>query len=95
MALLGALTAAASISASIRKTCSELQAAQFHDKKVAIAYTRCSISSNVLFRILMIYISFLLVVMGVYKQIRNQDLHILAEVNEDNFDRAFDILRPG
>ncbi len=43
----------------------------------------------------MIYISFLLVVMGVYKQIRNQDLHILAEVDEDNFDRAFDILRPG
>ncbi|KAG7442938.1 FAD/NAD-binding domain-containing protein [Guyanagaster necrorhizus] len=77
LALLGALTAAASISASIRKTCSELQAAQFHDKKVAIAYTR-----------------FLLVVMGVYKQIRNQDLHILAEVDEDNFDRAFDILRP-
>ncbi|PBK80868.1 FAD/NAD(P)-binding domain-containing protein [Armillaria gallica] len=77
LALLGALTAAASISASIRKTCSESQAAQFHDKKVAIAYTR-----------------FLLVVMGVYKQIRNQDLHILAEVDEDNFDRAFDILRP-
>ncbi|KAK0451907.1 hypothetical protein EV421DRAFT_1071083 [Armillaria borealis] len=77
LALLGALTAAASISASIRKTCSELQAAQFHDKKVAIAYTR-----------------FLLVVMGVYKQIRNQDLHVLAEVDEDNFDRAFDILRP-
>ncbi|KAK0194558.1 putative halogenase [Armillaria mellea] len=77
LALLGALTAAASISASIRKTCSELRAAQFHDKKVAIAYTR-----------------FLLVVMGVYKQIRNQDLHILAEVDEDNFDRAFDILRP-
>ncbi|KAK0498924.1 hypothetical protein EDD18DRAFT_55561 [Armillaria luteobubalina] len=77
LALLGALTAAASISASIRKTCSELQAAQFHDKKVAIAYIR-----------------FLLVVMGVYKQIRNQDLPILAEVDEDNFDRAFDILRP-
>ncbi|KAK0205472.1 hypothetical protein DFS33DRAFT_1383378 [Desarmillaria ectypa] len=73
LALLSALTAAASISASIRKTCSELQAAKFHDKKVAIAYTR-----------------FLLVVMGVYKQIRNQDLHILAEVDEDNFDRAFD-----
>jgi hypothetical protein len=38
---------------------------------------------------------FLLVVMSVYKQIRNQSMAVLSDVDEDNFDRAFDILRPG
>ena len=38
---------------------------------------------------------FLLVVLSAYKQIRSQDIAILSDINEDNFDRAFDILRPG
>lgn len=38
---------------------------------------------------------FLLVVMSAYQQIRNQTKAVLADVDEDNFDRAFDILRPG
>lgn len=38
---------------------------------------------------------FLLVVMSGYQQIRNQKQAVLADVDEDNFDRAFDILRPG
>jgi len=38
---------------------------------------------------------FLVVVLSVYRQIRNQGLNILADLDEDNFDRAFDILRPG
>jgi hypothetical protein len=33
--------------------------------------------------------------MSAYKQIRSQAVDILADVDEDNFDRAFDILRPG
>lgn len=33
--------------------------------------------------------------MSAYQQIRNQSLAVLADVDEDNFDRAFDILRPG
>lgn len=33
--------------------------------------------------------------MGAYKQIRAQSEHVLSDVNEDNFDRAFDLIRPG
>jgi len=77
LALLGGLTAATSIAASIKKQCSEENAWKFHDVKVATAYTR-----------------FLLVVMSAYQQIRNQKSSVLADVDEDNFDRAFDILRP-
>ncbi|KAJ3572209.1 hypothetical protein NP233_g3234 [Leucocoprinus birnbaumii] len=77
LALLGGLTAATSIAASIRKQCTEEMAWEFHDVKVATAYTR-----------------FLLVVMSAYKQIRNQTTAILSDIDEDNFDRAFDILRP-
>jgi hypothetical protein len=33
--------------------------------------------------------------MGAYKQIRAQEVPVLSDVNEDNFDRAFDIIRPG
>ncbi|KAJ2923818.1 hypothetical protein H1R20_g13275, partial [Candolleomyces eurysporus] len=40
------------------------------------------------------YTRFLVVVMSVYRQIRNQSLDVLSDVDEDNFDRAFDILRP-
>jgi len=77
LALLGGLTSAATIAASIRNHCTEQEAWEFHDVKVATAYTR-----------------FLLVVMSAYKQIRNQSTAILADVDEVNFDRAFDILRP-
>jgi hypothetical protein len=38
---------------------------------------------------------FLLVVLGTYKQMRNQHLPIMSDVDEDNFDRAFDLIRPG
>ncbi|KZT04732.1 FAD/NAD(P)-binding domain-containing protein [Laetiporus sulphureus 93-53] len=40
LALTGGLSAAASISASIRGDCSELEAAQWHSSRVAISYTR-------------------------------------------------------
>ena len=39
--------------------------------------------------------SFLVVVLGTYKQMRNQNVAIMSDIDEDNFDRAFDILRPG
>ena len=41
------------------------------------------------------YLRFLVVVMGAYLQIRAQDAPVLQDVDEDNFDRAFDLLRPG
>lgn len=33
--------------------------------------------------------------MSAYKQIRSQSVDVLSDVDEDNFDRAFDIIRPG
>jgi hypothetical protein len=38
---------------------------------------------------------FLIVVLSVYKQIRAQSEDVLCDVGEDNFNRAFDFLRPG
>ncbi|KAJ7922291.1 hypothetical protein B0H13DRAFT_2230484 [Mycena leptocephala] len=75
--LVGGLTAAVTIAASIRQYCSEEEAGRFHDHKVAVSYTR-----------------FLLTVMGSYKQIRNQQVPVLSDINEANFDRAFDLIRP-
>ncbi|KAF9485500.1 FAD/NAD(P)-binding domain-containing protein [Pholiota conissans] len=40
------------------------------------------------------YTRFLLVVLGTYKQMRNQHLPIMSDIDEDNFDRAFDLIRP-
>ncbi|KAI0084352.1 FAD/NAD-binding domain-containing protein [Irpex rosettiformis] len=77
LALTGALSAALTISASIRGTVSEEKAARWHDSKVGTAYTR-----------------FLIVVLGTYKQMRNQSVAIMSDIDEDNFDRAFDLLRP-
>ncbi|KAJ6472489.1 putative halogenase [Mycena sanguinolenta] len=77
LALTGALSAAASIAGSIRKHCTEEQAAAYHDAKVGTSYTR-----------------FLLVVLGVYKQIKAQESPVFSDIDEDNFDRAFQFLRP-
>ncbi|KAF8172582.1 FAD/NAD-P-binding domain-containing protein [Mycena galopus ATCC 62051] len=40
------------------------------------------------------YTRFMIVVLGVYKQIHNQDSTVLSDISEDNFDRAFDFIRP-
>lgn len=40
------------------------------------------------------YTRFLLVVLSVYKQIRAQSLNVMSDVGEEDFDRAFDMLRP-
>jgi len=34
-------------------------------------------------------------VLSAYRQMRNQERPILADIEEDNFDRAFDLFRPG
>lgn len=41
------------------------------------------------------FVRFLVVVMSAYKQIRSQSMDILSDVDEEDFDRAFNILRPG
>lgn len=40
------------------------------------------------------YTRFLVLVLGSYEQIRNQNMNVLSEIDEDNFDRAFDFIRP-
>ncbi|KAG5636049.1 hypothetical protein H0H81_009245 [Sphagnurus paluster] len=77
LALTSALSAAASICASIRGDCSELDAGNWHTRRVATSYTR-----------------FQVVVLSAYKQIRAQNVDVLADVDEDNYDRAFSFLRP-
>ncbi|OAX32582.1 hypothetical protein K503DRAFT_701811, partial [Rhizopogon vinicolor AM-OR11-026] len=81
LALTGALSAAITIAASIGGSCSEGDAQRWHTSKIDTSYTR-----HVNF--------FLLVVLGIYKQIRNQEMPIMSDVDEDNFDRAFDLIRP-
>ncbi|CAK5284694.1 unnamed protein product [Mycena citricolor] len=77
LAFTNALSAAATIAASIRGECSESEAARFHNEKTGTSYTR-----------------FLLVVLSIYKQINAQAAPVLSDIEEDNFDRAFDFLRP-
>ena len=38
---------------------------------------------------------FLVVVLGAYKQMKSQSENVLSDISEDNFDRAFELLRPG
>ncbi|KAJ6542740.1 putative halogenase [Mycena capillaripes] len=40
------------------------------------------------------YTRFFLTVLGAYKQIRNQQVAVLSDIDEGNFDRAFDLIRP-
>ncbi|KAG6917357.1 hypothetical protein DXG01_002822 [Tephrocybe rancida] len=40
------------------------------------------------------YTRFLVVVLGIYKQIRAQSEDVLSDADEDNFDKAFRLLRP-
>ncbi|KAH7118685.1 hypothetical protein B0J13DRAFT_590084 [Dactylonectria estremocensis] len=77
LALVGGLSAAATICASIRGDVQETEAADWHSKKIADAYTR-----------------FLLVVLSAYRQIRSQEEPVLADIDEDHFDRAFAMFRP-
>ncbi|EIN06722.1 FAD/NAD(P)-binding domain-containing protein [Punctularia strigosozonata HHB-11173 SS5] len=45
-------------------------------------------------RIAISYTRFLVVVLGAYKQIRSQSSAVLSDIDEDNFDRAFNTIRP-
>lgn len=94
LAMTSALSAAATISASIRKHCSEKVAAEWHTRRVSTSYTRYIIA----FLLFLIRIHnlhrFQVVVLSAYKQIRSQSDDILSDIDEDNYDRAFGFLRP-
>ncbi|KAJ7572216.1 putative halogenase [Mycena floridula] len=40
------------------------------------------------------YTRFLIVVLGTYKQMCNQEMPVMSDIDEDNFDRAFELIRP-
>ncbi|KAG6898580.1 hypothetical protein C0993_005872, partial [Termitomyces sp. T159_Od127] len=77
LALTSALSASATVCASIRGHCTESSAAEWHTRRVSTSYTR-----------------FQVVVLSAYKQIRAQNMDILSDIDEDNYDRAFAFLRP-
>jgi len=77
LALSSGLSAAATISSTIRSECTPAQAAEWHNLRVGTSYTR-----------------FLMIVLSAYRQMRAQELPVLSDIDEDNFDRAFDLFRP-
>jgi hypothetical protein len=77
LAITGGLSAAATISASIRGDCSEQVAGSWHSKKTVESYTR-----------------FFLAVSSATKQIRTQHEPIIQDMDEEGFQRAFDLFRP-
>ena len=38
--------------------------------------------------------SFLFILLSVYKQMHAQQVDVLSDINEDNFDHAFDLIHP-
>ncbi|PLB52235.1 FAD/NAD(P)-binding domain-containing protein [Aspergillus steynii IBT 23096] len=77
LAVIGGLSAAATIAASIRGDCDEQTAGSWHSKKTVESYTR-----------------FFLAVSSATKQIREQHEPIIQDMDEEGFQRAFDLLRP-
>ncbi|KAF9064539.1 hypothetical protein BDP27DRAFT_1333396 [Rhodocollybia butyracea] len=78
LAFVGALSAALSIIAVIDGQVTEERSAEFHSAEVKVAFTR-----------------FFMVVMAGYKQMRGGlKVNVLNDIDEKNFERAFDIIRP-
>jgi hypothetical protein len=78
LAFVGALSAAMSIISVIDGDVDENTAAEFHSAELMTAYTR-----------------FFIIVMAGYKQMRGGiKANVLNDVNEKNFDRAFNYIRP-
>ncbi|KAK3297914.1 O-methyltransferase-domain-containing protein [Chaetomium fimeti] len=77
LAVMGGISAAVTIAASLRGDCDEKAAASWHSKKTAESYTR-----------------FYLVVSSALKQIRMQDDPVIQDIDEEGFQRAFDLFRP-
>ena len=94
MAFTGALSAAVSISASIRGDCNEKDAASWHTERVSTSYTRFA-EEHLVKTGLTARCRFLVVVLSAYKQMKAQTEDVLSDIGEDNFDRAFKFIRPG
>lgn len=98
LAMTGGLSAACTIAASRNGKCEEASASKFHSLKVGAAYTRsvrllCGSRDRITLMLKRVC-SFLIVVLGIYKQITAQREPVLQDVDEGNFDRAFVLFRP-
>ena len=51
--------------------------------------------SQLFWNLLLQRFSFFFVVMSAYRQIRNQNVDVLSDIDEDGFDSAFELIRPG
>lgn len=58
-------------------------------------YSVCCIILLDCFFFFLTMLRFQIVVLSAYKQIRSQSDDILSDIDEDNYDRAFNYLRPG
>ena len=96
LAMTGALSAAASIAASIHGDCTETEAADYHNARVSLSYTRWPHFLHTTVQLLNMIVSsrFLIVVLSAYKQIRAQSTNVLLDIEEKNFDKAFACIRP-
>lgn len=76
---------------------SEKKAQAWHDAKIGISHTRCIDPLSIIFSCAYsrLYLRFLLVVLSAYKQMQQQSRPVLADIDEDNFDKAFSLFRPG
>ena len=96
LAMTGALSAAASICASVRGDCIGIEAAAWYSKRVAVSYTRYAQVALVRGAVAELCAGrFLVVVLSAYKQIRAQSTNVLSDIDDDNFDKAFAFFRPG
>ncbi|KAK5991367.1 Flavin-dependent halogenase aclH [Cladobotryum mycophilum] len=77
LAIVGGMSAATTIMASIRGDCDEETAGAWHSKKVAASYTR-----------------FFLMVIAAMKQIWSQEDPVIQDIDEEGYQRAFDLFRP-
>lgn len=106
LALTGALSAAATISAALRSTHPELippvtpspsdaDADKAGEDEELQRVTEKTAGAWHSAKIGVGYTRFLLVVLSAYRQIRRQEKPVLSDFDEDNFDRAFAFFRPG
>ena len=97
LAFTSALSAAATICAVLKGDCDKLDAAEWHTKRVATSYTRFDalVTDSGFTYLRFAFCRFQIVVLSAYKQIRAQNADVLSDVDEDNYDRAFTLLRPG
>jgi len=97
LAISSGLSAAATICSTIRGELTDEVACQWHSAKVGTSYTRSVSLSQAESRRhddLRALRSFLVVVLAAYRQMHAQNHAVLSDIDEDNFDRAFEHFRP-